>query len=95
MRDLLQLAENTLVSLPAGDREWIFSRTAQIALSGARRIDRMVNTEPVALHSLLGNHPNTKALKSGAVSSPLVQFDYFEVKVANTQFKAMVRELQI
>jgi 4,5-dihydroxyphthalate decarboxylase len=49
-------------------------------------------TEPVVLHSLLGNHPNTKALKSGAVSSPLVNFDYFEVKVANTQFKAMVRE---
>ncbi len=30
LRDLLQLAENTLVSLPSGDREWIFSRTAQI-----------------------------------------------------------------
>jgi 4,5-dihydroxyphthalate decarboxylase len=54
----------------------------------------MVNAEPVVLHSLLGNHPNTKALKSDAVSSPLVKFDYFEVKVANTQFKAMVRELK-
>ena len=51
-----------------------------------------MTTEPVILHSLLGNHPNTKALKSGQVSSPLVTFDYFEVKVANTQFKAMVRE---
>jgi 4,5-dihydroxyphthalate decarboxylase len=50
--------------------------------------------QPVVLHSLLGNHPNTKALKSGALSSPLVTFDYFEVKVANTQFKAMVRELK-
>lgn len=49
---------------------------------------------PVTLHSLLGNHPNTKALKSGAVSSPLVNFDYFEVKVANTQFKALVRDLK-
>src|ERR1700749_1758680 len=49
---------------------------------------------PVVLHSLLGNHANTKALKSGAVSSPLVTFDYFEVKVANTQFKAMVRDLK-
>ena len=47
---------------------------------------------PVTLHTLLGNHPNTKALKSGQVSSPLVTFDYFEVKVANTQFKALVRE---
>ena len=49
---------------------------------------------PVVLHTLLGNHPNTKALKSGTVSSPLVTFDYFEVKVANTQFKAMVRDLK-
>src|SRR3954462_11925166 len=48
----------------------------------------------VTLHSLLGNHPSTKALKSGQVSSPLVTFDYFDVKVANTQFKAMVRDLK-
>ena len=50
--------------------------------------------EPVMLHSLLGNHPNTKALKSGQISSALVRFDYFEVKVANTQFKAIVRDLK-
>jgi 4,5-dihydroxyphthalate decarboxylase len=49
-------------------------------------------TEPLKLHSLLGNHASTRALKSGEVSSPLVHFDYFEVKVANTQFKALVRE---
>jgi 4,5-dihydroxyphthalate decarboxylase len=52
----------------------------------------MVANEPVTLHTLLGNHPNTKALKSGALSSSLVKFDYFEVKVANTQFKALVRD---
>src|SRR5258705_13854828 len=52
----------------------------------------MANTEPVVLHSLLGMHPNTRALKTGEVSSPLVTFDYFDVKVANTQFKAMVRD---
>src|SRR5215469_6790557 len=51
-------------------------------------------TDPLVLHSLLGNHPNTKALKSGQISSSLVHFDYFEVKVANTQFKAMVRDLK-
>lgn len=52
----------------------------------------MTKTEPVVLHSLLGMHPNTKAMKAGEISSPLVAFDYFEVKVANTQFKALVRE---
>ncbi|HEX3487059.1 MAG TPA: hypothetical protein VHT51_18535 [Micropepsaceae bacterium] len=51
-----------------------------------------MSNEPVVLHSLLGNHPNTKALKSGKVASPLVTFDYFDVKVANTQFKALVRD---
>lgn len=53
-----------------------------------------MSKEPVVLHSLLGNHPSTRALKSDAISSPLVKFDYFEVKVANTQFKAMVRDLK-
>ena len=53
-----------------------------------------MTAQNVVLHSLLGNHANTKAQKSGQVSSPLVTFDYFEVKVANTQFKAMVRDLK-
>ena len=49
---------------------------------------------PVTLHSLLGNHAGTEALKTGRVSSPLVRFDYADVKVINTQFKAMVRDLK-
>ena len=49
---------------------------------------------PVTLHSLLSNHANNTAMKSGRISSPLVKFDFFEVKVANTQFKAMVRDLK-
>src|SRR5688500_6056495 len=53
-------------------------------------IDR--DESPVTFHSQLGNHPATRALKSGEVSSPLVKFDFFEVKVANTQFKALVRQ---
>jgi 4,5-dihydroxyphthalate decarboxylase len=63
------------------------------ALSGIEGLD-MITAAPVVLHSLLGNHPNTRAMKSGTASSPLVKFDYFEVKVANTQFKAMVRDLK-
>ena len=49
---------------------------------------------PVTLRSLLGNHPGTEALKSGRVSSPLVTLEYADVKVANTQFKALMRELK-
>jgi 4,5-dihydroxyphthalate decarboxylase len=46
------------------------------------------------LRSLLGTHPGTRALKAGEVSSPLVGFEYADVKVINTRFKAMVRDLE-
>jgi len=49
---------------------------------------------PVRLHSLLGTHAGTEALKAGRVSSPLVAFEYADVKVVNTQFKAMMRDLK-
>src|SRR4051812_33899601 len=44
------------------------------------------------LHTMLGNYPNTKAIKSGAVHSDLVDFDFAEVKVANNLFKSVVRD---
>lgn len=44
------------------------------------------------LSTLLGNYPNAQALKSGAVTSGLVEFDFADVKVPNTAFKALVRE---
>ena len=47
---------------------------------------------PVVLHTLLARHANTKALRDGALSSPLVTFDFVDVKVANTQFKPFVRD---
>ena len=49
---------------------------------------------PVTLRSLLGNHAGTEALKTGRVCSPLVAFEYADVKVINTQFKAMMRDLK-
>jgi len=49
---------------------------------------------PVRLSSLLGTHAGTEALKGGRVTSPLVAFDYADVKVVNTQFKALMRELK-
>ncbi len=52
----------------------------------------MATATKVKLHAMLGNYPNTKALKSGAVRSDLIDFDFAEVKVANNLFKAVVRE---
>jgi 4,5-dihydroxyphthalate decarboxylase len=49
---------------------------------------------PVKLYSLLGTHAGTEALKAGRVTSPLVAFDYADVKVVNTQFKALMREFK-
>ena len=50
------------------------------------------SSPPVTLYSLLGNHAGTVALKDGRVQSPLVTFDYADVKVPNTQFKALIRD---
>ena len=44
------------------------------------------------LYSLIGSHAGTRALKTGQVSSPLVSFEFADVKVVNTQFKALMRE---
>ena len=44
------------------------------------------------LVTMLGNYPNTEALKSGKLKSDLVDFDFVEVKVANNLFKQIVRE---
>jgi 4,5-dihydroxyphthalate decarboxylase len=44
------------------------------------------------LFTLLGNYPNTLALKKGEVKSDLVDFDFVDVKVSNTAFKPLVRE---
>ena len=46
------------------------------------------------LHTLLGDYPVTRALKEGAVRSPGVEFDFADVKVPNTAFKRVVRDLE-
>jgi 4,5-dihydroxyphthalate decarboxylase len=48
--------------------------------------------EAMTLRTLLATYPNTAALKNGQIHSPLVSFDFADVKVANTAFKALVRE---
>jgi 4,5-dihydroxyphthalate decarboxylase len=44
------------------------------------------------LDTLLGDHASFMALKDGRVTSPLVKFDFADVKVPNTAFKPMVRD---
>src|SRR5213078_1002229 len=47
---------------------------------------------PVTLRTNLADYPMTQALKSGAITSDLVTFDFCGPKVANQGFKQMVRE---
>src|SRR5438034_2483888 len=54
--------------------------------------DAVADGAKVKLQTMLGNYPNTKALKSGEIRSDLVDFDFVEVKVANNLFKKVVRE---
>ncbi len=48
--------------------------------------------EALTLSTLLATNPNTAALKNGAISSPLVHFDYADIKTVNRMFKKLVRE---
>ena len=48
----------------------------------------------LTLRTLLGDYPNTKALKAGAVRSPSIALDFADVKVPNTAFKDVVRHLK-
>jgi len=49
-------------------------------------------TTAVRLQTLLGDYPQTKAILSGALSSPLVSFEFANYKSAFEGFKPMVRE---
>jgi 4,5-dihydroxyphthalate decarboxylase len=52
----------------------------------------MAGKDKLTLRTMVGNYPNTAALKSGQLPSDLVDFDFVEVKVANNLFKQIVRE---
>jgi 4,5-dihydroxyphthalate decarboxylase len=47
---------------------------------------------PLTLQTLLAADPNTSALRSGELRSPLVNFVFADVKPVNRAFKALVRE---
>jgi 4,5-dihydroxyphthalate decarboxylase len=52
----------------------------------------MTNAAKTRLFTLLGHYPNTLALKHGEIPSDLVEFEFSDIKVANTGFKPLVRE---
>lgn len=50
--------------------------------------------DKLRLKAMIAEYPITAALKRGEVSSPLVDLDFADVKVANTAFKRTVRDLE-
>lgn len=52
------------------------------------------DTNVLTLRTLLGDYPNTLALKKGEVRAPGIDFDFADVKVPNTAFKDVVRDLK-
>ena len=48
----------------------------------------------VTLKTLLGDYPNTLALKKGEIRVPGIVFEFADVKVPNTAFKDVVRNLK-
>jgi 4,5-dihydroxyphthalate decarboxylase len=48
--------------------------------------------DQMKLFTMIGEYPNTTALRSGAIRSDVVAYDFDDVKVPNTAFKPLVRE---
>jgi 4,5-dihydroxyphthalate decarboxylase len=48
--------------------------------------------DKMKLFTMIGDYPNTTALRSGAIKSDLVDYQFDDVKVPNTAFKPLVRE---
>jgi len=46
----------------------------------------------LTLQTLLASHPSTAALRNGQLQSPIVNFAFADVRVANRAFKPLVRE---
>ena len=44
----------------------------------------------LTLQTLLATHPHTAALRNGEIQSPIVNFEFEDVKIANTAFKPLV-----
>jgi 4,5-dihydroxyphthalate decarboxylase len=53
-----------------------------------------MNQAPLKLKTLLGDYPNTKALKSGLLAPKGFEFEFADVKVPNRAFKRVVRNLE-
>jgi 4,5-dihydroxyphthalate decarboxylase len=52
------------------------------------------NSDVLTLQTLLGDYPNTSALRKGEIRSPRLALDFADVRVPHHAFKQVVRELK-
>jgi 4,5-dihydroxyphthalate decarboxylase len=52
------------------------------------------SSDRLVWHTMLGDYPNTRALKQGTMTSPLVDLRFDDVPVPNKAFKRVVRDLE-
>ena len=48
--------------------------------------------DKMKLFTMIGDYPNPRALRSGAIKSDLVDYQFDDIKVPNTAFKPLVRD---
>ena len=53
-----------------------------------------MNSKPIKLRAVIGDHPHTAALKNGKIASDLVELTFEQFSPTNLAFKPMVRELK-
>jgi 4,5-dihydroxyphthalate decarboxylase len=53
-----------------------------------------MNSDSIKLKALLGDYPNTRAVKQGEIRSPRLTFDFADVKAPHHAFKRVVRDLE-
>src|SRR5688572_28289695 len=53
-----------------------------------------MTTSPLRLKTLLGDYPNTEAMRRGRLSSPGVAFDFADVPQVASAFKRTVRNFE-
>jgi 4,5-dihydroxyphthalate decarboxylase len=60
----------------------------------SRVLKDTVMAQPIKLRAVLGDHPHVAALKSGKISSDLVELEFEKFSPTNRAFQPMVRELK-
>jgi 4,5-dihydroxyphthalate decarboxylase len=69
-------------------------RNVRSAKQTKEALEMTETSNPLRLRTLLGDYPNTLALKKREIVSPAIELDFADVKVPSTAFKDVVRHFK-